>query len=103
MTIVHDIQALARLPHLDHIDLASNLLKPLSGQEFRQARTLTHLILANNTNVIDESTAFASHSLHTLNLFNCSIVTLPERIFQNLSSLISLDLRENPLDLVCIV
>lgn len=92
-------QAIVKLSHLDHIDLSTNALKPLHGNEFHQARSLTHLILANNTNIIEASTAFASNSLHTLNLFNCNIVTLPERIFQNLTSLISLDLRQNPLDL----
>lgn len=96
-------QAFAKLPSLHHIDLSSNSLRALRGKEFSKARGLATLLLASNPNLIDDDVAIVQTAkLKTLSLANCSITQLSENIFQNLSSLIALDLDGNPLETVCL-
>lgn len=95
------LQEFSMLPGLHHIDLSSNALKPLRGNEFSKARGLATLLLTGNKDVVQPNIPIVqTHKLKTLNLANCSITQLSENIFQNLSSLMVLDLDDNPIDLV---
>ncbi|XP_055316958.1 trophoblast glycoprotein [Sitodiplosis mosellana] len=96
-TIVNTYE-FSQLPNLEHIDLSSNVLKPLHGTEFSKARKLTTLFLTGNKNVIASNVPIVQYKLKTLNLANCSITQLSDNIFQNLSTLVSLYLENNPLD-----
>ncbi|XP_031640036.1 peroxidasin homolog [Contarinia nasturtii] len=87
----------AKLPGLHYLDLSSNALKPLQGNEFSKANKLATLNLKDNQHVIAPNVPIIQ-KLKTLNLANCSITQLSENIFQNLSSLVVLDLDNNPFD-----
>lgn len=87
------------MPSLHHIDLSANVLKPLNGTEFKKAKALATLILAGNQNVVQPDTPIVqAHKLKTLNLANCSITKFSDNVFQNVSSLLVLDLENNPID-----
>ncbi|XP_031616465.1 leucine-rich repeat and immunoglobulin-like domain-containing nogo receptor-interacting protein 2 [Contarinia nasturtii] len=90
----------AKLPNLHHIDLSTNAFKPLQGKEFSKARGLLTLILTDNKDIVTSNVPIIqTEKLKTLYLANCSINQLPENIFQNLSSLVALNLDNNPLNL----
>lgn len=94
-------QDFTKLPSLHHIDLTSNALKPLQGNEFSKARNLATLLLTGNKDVVTADVPIVQNfKLKTLNLANCSITHLSDNIFQNLSSLVALYLENNPLDSV---
>lgn len=84
------------------IDLTANKLQPLNGAEFTKATHLAHLTLSNNSGVVDANVIFdeMAKSLNTLNIVNCNIMQLNNNIFENVPSLIVLDLRDNPLESV---
>lgn len=96
------LQTFSNFPYLHHIDLSTNALKPLRGNEFSYAKSLAALLLTNNKNVIAKNVAIVqAPQLKTLSLTNCSITQLSNNTFQNLSSLVALYLDNNPLNLVC--
>lgn len=95
-------QDFIKLEKLQTIDLIANKLQPLNGAEFTKATNLAHLTLSNNSGIVDSNVIFAemAKSLITLNIANCNIMQLSDNIFENLPSLIALDLRDNPLESV---
>lgn len=97
--IIVNTDRFSKLPSLHYIDLSANVLKPLNGTEFKEAKALATLILAGNQNVVQPDTPIVqAHKLQTLNLANCSITKFSDNVFQNVSSLFLLDLENNPID-----
>lgn len=86
---------------MDHIDLSWNSIRILSGDEFSEANELKKLSLSHNAIEIDENKPILNtRNLQILNLVDCNLTTLSDRTFESLGTLLSLDLRENPLESV---
>lgn len=95
-------QDFIKLNKLRTIDLTANKLQMLNGTEFTKATNLAHLKLSNNSGIADSNVIFGemSKNLNNLDLANCNIMQLSDNIFENIPSLIVLDLRDNPLESV---
>lgn len=86
------------MPFLHNIDLSSNALHPLEGSEFVHARGLSKLLLTNNKFAVQPNISIVqAPNLKTLDLANCGIDQLSNNTFENLSSLVILNLENNPL------
>lgn len=86
------------LTHLDHINLASNALKNLSGSEFNDAQQLTMLTLNHNPLELYEGQVLVNvTNLEVLSLIGCNITELYNSTFAPNAGLLKLNLNKNPL------
>lgn len=91
-------QAFVNLTHLDHINLASNALKNLSGSEFNDAQQLTMLTLNHNPLELYEGQVLVNvTNLEVLSLIGCNITELYNSTFAPNAGLLKLNLNKNPL------
>lgn len=93
-------QSFGRLQRLEYIDLSSNKLTSLHGDEFTPLKSLRNLTLANNGNIgAHVGQLLNAPSLEALNLSNCGLGHLDDGSLAGLPNLVALDLRNNPLKL----
>lgn len=83
---------------MDHINLASNQLQNLTGNEFNDAKQLTKLTLSHNPLKLEDGNVLVNVSdLEVLNLSGCNITELYNSTFEPNIELLSLNLNNNPL------
>lgn len=97
--LLFDFQKFTELHHLHHIDLSKNLLSTLDGDEFYEAKNLTNLSLSHNAiQYTNDAPILNVTNLKILNLVGCNLSEFKDNTFSALPTLLSLDLRENPIE-----
>lgn len=83
---------------MGHLNLASNALQNLTGDEFNDAQQLTKLALSHNPLELKEGKVLVNVTdLEVLNLIGCNITELYNSTFAPNSGLLKLNLNKNPL------
>nr|AJF38201.1 variable lymphocyte receptor [Locusta migratoria] len=89
----------ARMPHLAVLGLDLNNITRLEPSVFSNLESLGLLNLSGNAlQVPERGPLLESTTLHSLDLFNCSLHSLPEETFSALPMLVAIDLSLNGLE-----